>query len=50
MTTKELNVRQARWAEELSSYNFVIEHIKGKENKMADALPRRPDCKDVKNP
>jgi len=46
MTTKELNARQARWAEELSSYNFVIEHIKGKENKVADALSRRPDYKD----
>jgi reverse transcriptase-like protein len=43
MTTKELNARQARWAEELSSYNFVIEHIKGKENTVADALSRRPD-------
>jgi len=25
MTTKELNARQARWAEELSAFNFVIE-------------------------
>ena len=46
MTTKDLNARQARWAEELSSYNFVIEHIKGKENKVADALSRRPDYKE----
>ena len=46
MTTKDLNARQARWAEELSSYNFIIEHIKGKENKVADALSRRPDYKD----
>ena len=46
MTTKDLSARQARWAEELSSYNFVIEHIKGKENKVADALSRRPDYKD----
>jgi RNase H-like domain found in reverse transcriptase/Reverse transcriptase (RNA-dependent DNA polymerase)/Integrase zinc binding domain/Chromo (CHRromatin Organisation MOdifier) domain/Integrase core domain len=46
MTTKELNARQARWAEELSSYNFVIEHIKGKENTVADALSRRPDYKE----
>jgi RNase H-like domain found in reverse transcriptase len=30
MTTKTLNARQARWAEELSNYDFVIEHIKGK--------------------
>jgi RNase H-like domain found in reverse transcriptase/Reverse transcriptase (RNA-dependent DNA polymerase)/Integrase zinc binding domain/Chromo (CHRromatin Organisation MOdifier) domain/Integrase core domain len=46
MTTKELNARQARWAEELSSYNFIIEHIKGKENTVADALSRRPDHKE----
>jgi chromodomain-containing protein/integrase-like protein len=43
MTTKELNARQARWAEELASYDFRIEHIKGKENKVADALSRRAD-------
>src|SRR5712664_2245471 len=43
MTTKELNARQARWAEELASYDFKIEHIKGKENKVADALSRRAD-------
>jgi hypothetical protein len=46
MTTKELNARQARWAEELSSYNFITEHIKGKENKVADALSRRPDYRE----
>jgi transposase InsO family protein len=48
MTTKELNARQARWAEELSSYDFVIEHIKGKENTVADALSRRPDYREAK--
>jgi transposase InsO family protein len=48
MTTKELNARQARWAEELSSYDFVIEHVKGKENTVADALSRRPDHKEAK--
>jgi RNase H-like domain found in reverse transcriptase/Reverse transcriptase (RNA-dependent DNA polymerase)/Integrase zinc binding domain/Chromo (CHRromatin Organisation MOdifier) domain len=45
MTTKELNARQARWAEELSAYDFKIEHVKGKENVIADALSRRPDHK-----
>lgn len=45
-TSKTLNGRQARWAEELSSYDFVIEHVKGKENVVADALSRRPDYQD----
>jgi hypothetical protein len=44
-TTKELNGRQARWAEELCGYNFR-EHIKGKENKVADALSRRADYRE----
>jgi hypothetical protein len=48
MTTKELNGRQARWAEELSDYDFRIEHIKGKENKVADALSRRADYRENK--
>ena len=30
-TNKQLNGRQARWAEELSAYNFVIEHVPGKQ-------------------
>jgi reverse transcriptase-like protein len=46
MTTKELNGRQARWAEELSGFDFKIEHIKGKENKVADALSRRADYRE----
>lgn len=45
-TTKALNGRQARWAEELSAYDFTIEHVKGKENVVADALSRRPDYQD----
>jgi hypothetical protein len=46
MTTKDLNARQARWAEELASYDFRIEHIKGKGNKVADALSRRADYRE----
>jgi hypothetical protein len=42
-TTKELVGRQIRWAEYLSKFKFRIEHIKGKENIIADALSRRPD-------
>jgi hypothetical protein len=33
-----LNARQRRWLEFLSEYDFDIKHIKGKENKVVDAL------------
>jgi hypothetical protein len=36
-----LNVRQIRWLEFLSEYDFEIKHIKGKENKVVDALSKR---------
>lgn len=42
MTTKELNRRQARWAEKLSAFDFDIEHRPGTTN-PADAPSRRPD-------
>ena len=35
-----LNARQARWLDFLSEYDFEIQQIKGKENKVADALSR----------
>jgi hypothetical protein len=35
-----LNARQSRWLEFLCEYNFDIKHIKGKENKVVDALSR----------
>ena len=35
-----LNSKQARWLAFLSEYDFEIQHIKGKENKVADALSR----------
>ena len=35
-----LNARQARWLAFLSEYDFEIQHIKGKENKVANALRR----------
>ena len=35
-----LNTRQARWLAFLSEYDFEIQHIKGKENKVVDALSR----------
>jgi hypothetical protein len=36
-----LNARQSRWLEFLSEYDFDINHIKGKENKVANALSKR---------
>ena len=35
---QNLNARQARWFSFISEYDFEIKHIKGKENKVADAL------------
>ena len=37
---QNLNAQQARWLAFLSEYEFDIKHIKGKENKVADALSR----------
>ena len=36
-----LNARQSRWLEFLCEYNFDIKHIKGKGNKVVDALSRK---------
>ena len=35
------NARQARWMEFLCECDFEIKHIKGKENKVANALSRK---------
>ncbi|RAL64648.1 hypothetical protein DID88_001681 [Monilinia fructigena] len=49
MTTKALNARQARWAEVLADYNFIIMYRPGKDNPLADALTRRVDELDSQN-
>jgi hypothetical protein len=36
----KLNARQDRWMELLSEFDFKIKHIKGKENRVVDALSR----------
>jgi hypothetical protein len=43
MTTKQLTGRQARWAEALAEYHFIIRYRTGKQNAKADALTRRDD-------
>ena len=37
----DLNARKTRWLYFLSEYHFKLNHIKGKENKVADALSHR---------
>lgn len=36
-----LNGRQARWLATISEFDFEIRYIKGKENKVVDAISRR---------
>lgn len=40
MTTKDLNARQARWAEELSAYDFRIEHKRKREQSCRCAIKK----------
>jgi hypothetical protein len=40
-TQKDLNAQQRHWSELFSEYDFIISFIKGKENKVVDALSRR---------
>ena len=42
MTTKILNCCEAHWAEILSDYNFVLDHITGSKN-PADGPSRPPN-------
>ncbi len=40
-TQPNLNARQRSWLEFLADYEFDIRYIKGKKNKVLDALSRR---------
>ena len=40
-TQPGLNARKERWMAFLSEFDFEVKHIKGKENKVVDALSRR---------
>ena len=37
---QNMNIRKARWLAFFREYDFEIKHIKGKENKVVDALSR----------
>ena len=49
-TTKELTRRQSRWSEQLGQYKFEIRYTPGKDNARADALSRRSDYLQGKQP
>ena len=49
-STKILNRRQVRWAEELARFNYKILYQKGSDNNRADALSRRSDYMEGKQP
>ena len=49
MTTKKLTPRQARWAEFLSEFNFVVTYQSGKKNDKADTLTRKPNKQPISN-
>lgn len=41
MQQPKLNQKHAKWVEYLQSFHFVLKHITGQSNKVADALSRR---------
>ena len=43
LTTKELNQRQIKQAEELAEYHFKIKYTKGTENARVDALSKKTE-------
>ncbi len=49
-TTKVLNKRQVRWSELLGQYKFQISYTPGPDNARADALSRRPDYDEDREP
>jgi RNase H-like domain found in reverse transcriptase len=49
MTTRKLSARQARWAEFLSRFYFMIRYRPGKQNTIADILPRTNEMPEDKN-
>ncbi len=46
-TTASVSRRNARWLDFLSQFNFEIQHIKGRDNVVADVLSRVPGAEDL---
>ena len=44
-TKTKLSAREARWLQELSDFNYTVQHRPGAINTVPDALSRRPDHK-----
>ena len=44
-TMPHLSSRLARWVEKMAEFDYVLRHIPGKDNVVADALSRRADLK-----
>ena len=40
MQQLKLNQKHGKWVEYIHSFNFVLKHISGQSNKVADALSR----------
>ena len=41
MQQPKLSQKHAKWVEYLQAFHFVLKHINGQSNKVADALSRR---------
>ncbi len=49
MTTKKLTSQQARWAEALAEYYFIIIYRPGRQNQLVDVLTRQDQELEAQN-